>query len=144
MRRLLIFLLLFIPLTAFAAENLTGLSMSGKTVVVKDGLAFTPYNIAGNATVVNGTIADGESFITLGHTAAATILYTPAVGQFFCITQTGASTTTATVLLPSGLTWNGTNRGATFNAAAETLFGFRASSSRVIIMENVGTVGFSN
>ena len=144
MKRLLIFLLLLIPLTAFAAENLTGLSMSGKNVVVKDGLEFTPFAITGNATVVNGTIADGESFITLGQTENATILYTPAVGQFFCITQTGASTTTATVLLPSGLTWNGTNRGATFNAAAETLIGFRASSSRVIIMENVGTVGFSN
>ena len=144
MKRLLFFVLILLPLTAFAAENLTGLSMSGKTVVVKDGLAFTPYNIEGNATVVNGTIADGESFITLGQTESATILYTPAVGQFFCITQTGASTTTATVLLPSGLTWNGTNRGATFNAAAETLFGFRASSSRVIIVENVGTVGFSN
>ena len=144
MKRLLIFILLLIPVAAFAAENLTGLSMSGKTVVVKDGLAFTPYNIAGNATVVNGTIADGESFITLAHTENATILYTPEIGQLFTISQTGSSTTTATVLLPSGLTWNGTNRGATFNAAAETLVGFRASSSRVVILENLGTVGFSN
>ena len=144
MKRLLFFVLILLPLTAFAAENLTGLSMSGKTVVVKDGLAFTPFAITGNATVINGTIADGESFITLGQTENATILYTPTVGQFFTISQTGNSTTTATVLLPSGLTWNGSNRGATFNADGETLFGFRASSSSVIIMENVGTVGFSN
>ncbi|MDY0227219.1 MAG: hypothetical protein RBR38_10360 [Desulfomicrobium apsheronum] len=144
MKRLLFFLLLLIPLTAFAAENLTGLSMSGKNVVVKDGLAFTPYAVTGNATVVNGTIVQNESFVTLAHTENATILYTPEVGQLFCISQTGSDTDTATVLLPTGLTWNGSNRGATFNAAAETLIGFRASASRIIIVENVGTVGFNN
>ena len=144
MKRLLFLLLILLPLTAFAAENLTGLAMSGKNVVVKDGLALTAYTVAGNATVVNGTSIIDESFITLAHTENATILYTPSIGQLFAISQTGSSTTTATVLLPSGLTWNGSNRGATFNAAAETLIGFRASSSRIIILENIGSVGFSN
>jgi hypothetical protein len=144
MKRLLILLLLLVPVCAFAAENLTGLSMSGKNVVVRDGLAFSPYAVAGNATVIGGMAIADESYITLAHTENATINYTPSVGQFFVVTQTGSSTTTATVLLPSGLTWNGSNRGATFNAAAETLIGFRASSARVIIVENIGTVGFSN
>ena len=138
MKRLLILLLLLVPVCAFAAENLTGLSMSGKNVVVRDGLAFTAVPVTGNA-----TIAD-ESFVAINHTAACTINFTPAIGQFFVVSQTGSDTDTATVLLPSGLTWNGTNRGATFNAAAETLIGFRASSARVIIVENIGTVGFSN
>ena len=144
MKRLLILLLLLIPVAAFAADNLTGIYMSGKNAVVRDGLAFQAHAIVGNATQVNGTIVTNESYVTLAQTENATINYTPAVGQFFVITQTGTSTTTATVLLPSGLTWNGTNRGATFDAAAETLVGFRASSSRVVILENLGTVGFSN
>ena len=144
MKRLLILLALLIPVAAFAADNLTGLEMSGKSVVVKDGLEFSPYAVSGNSTVIGAINANGESFITLAQSENATLNYTPEVGQLFVISQTGASTTTATVLLPVGLTWNGSNRGATFNAAAETLIGFRASSSRVIIVENVGTVGFSN
>jgi hypothetical protein len=144
MKRLLILLLCLVPVCAFAAENLTGLSMKGKNVVVRDGLAFTPYAVVGNATVINGTIVADESYVTLAHTENATVNFVPSVGQFFVITQTGSSTTTATMLLPSGVTWNGSNRGATFNAAAESLVGFRASATRVIVLENLGTVGFSN
>jgi len=139
MKRLLILLLLLIPVCAFAAENLTGLHMKGKNVVVRDGLAFTPMLITSAATVKD------ESFLQLNSiNATMTVNYTPAIGQFFVVTQTGTNTDISTVLLPSGLTWNGTNRGATFNAAAETMIGFRASASRIIIVENIGSVGFSN
>lgn len=139
MKRLLILLALLLPVCAFAADNLTGLDQDGKVVVVKDGLAFKPMTITANATVVD------ESFLQLNSiNATMTVNYTPAIGQLFVVTQTGTNTDVSTVLLPTGLTWNGTNRGATFNAAAETLVGFRASSSRVVILENLGTVGFSN
>ena len=140
MKRLLILLLCLIPVCAFAAENLTGLSMKGKNVVVRDGLAFTPVVVTANATVLD------ESFVQINRAtnATATITFTPAIGQWFVVSQIDAHVAAATVLLPSGLTWNGTNRGATFNDAAETMIGFRASASRVIIVENIGGVGFSN
>ena len=140
MKRLFILLLCLIPVCAFAAENLTGLSMKGKNVVVRDGLAFTPVVVTANATVLD------ESFVQINRAtnATATITFTPAIGQFFVVTQTDAHVAAATVLLPSGLTWNGSNRGATFNAAAETLVAFRASATRIVILENLGTVGFSN
>ena len=138
MKRLLFLLLLLVPVCAFAAENLTGLDQDGKNVMVKDGFGFVSTAVTGNSTVAD------VSFLAINHTEACTINFTPAVGAFFVVSQTGSDTDTATVLLPTGLTWNGTNRGATFNAAAETLIGFRASSSRIIIVENVGTVGFSN
>lgn len=142
MKRLIlaIVLLLAVASTGLAAENLTGLATDGKNVVVKDGLAFTPTVVTANATVLD------RSFIQINRAAnaTATIDFTPAIGQWFTVTQTDAHVATATVLLPSGLTWNGTNRGATFNAAAETLVGFRASATRIVILENLGTVGFSN
>ena len=139
MKRLLILLLLLVPVCAFAAENLTGLDQDGRVVVAKDGFGFKPLVINANATVAD------ESFLQLNSiNATMTVNFTPAIGQLFVVTQTGTNTDASTVLLPSGLTWNGTNRGATFNATAEPLIGFRASSSRIIIVENVGTVGFSN
>lgn len=139
MKRFFAFLLLILlPLSALAADNLVGLDTKGKQVVVRDGLSLTPYTVTGNST------APVTSFLAINHTANCTINYTPAVGQFFVVSQTGADTDSATVLLPSGLTWNGTNRGAVFNAAAKTLVGFRVSATRVVILENLGTVAFSN
>jgi hypothetical protein len=140
MKRLILALVLLLALasTGLAAENLTGLAMDGKQVMVRNGFSFTPYAVTGNS-----TIAD-ESFLAVNHTDVCTINYTPAVGQMFVVSQIGADTDAATVLLPSGLTWNGTNRGAVFSAAAKTLVCIRVSATRVVILENLGTVGFSN
>lgn len=140
MKRLLILLLLLVPVCAFAAENLTGLEMAGKQVVVKDALKFSSATVTGNSTVADVS----NLLINRATNATATINFTPAVGQFFFISQIDAHTAAATVLLPTGWTWNGTNRGLTFNAQHETLVGFVNNSTRVIIVENIGSVGFSN
>jgi hypothetical protein len=140
MKRLLILLLLLVPVCAFAAENLTGLDQDGKSVMVKDGFGFLGEVVTGNATVVEKS----GMVINRATNATATISYIPRVGQFFAIAQRDVHTATATVTLPTGWTWNGTNKSITFNAAAEALVGFVPYTGRVIIVENVGTVGFAD
>ena len=140
MKRLLILLLLLVPVCAFAADNLTGLSQSGKSVMVKDGFGFI-----GEVVTANATVAEKSGMVINRATnATATINYIPRVGQFFAIAQRDAHTATATVTLPTSWTWNGTNKSITFNAAAEALIGFVPYTGRVIIVENVGGVGFAD
>ena len=140
MKRLLILLALLLPVCAFAADNLTGLDQDGKVVVVKDALGIAPYTVTANSTVADVSYLK----INRATNATATITFTPSVGQWFVVSQADAHTAAATVSLPTGWTWNGTNKSATFNAQYETLFGFCPVSTRVIIMENVGSVGFAD
>ena len=125
---------------AFAADNLTGLDQDGKVVVIKDGFGTAPYTVTANSTVADVSYLK----INRATNATATITFTPSVGQWFVVSQADVHTATATVSLPTGWTWNGTNKSATFNAKYETLFGFCPVSTRVIIMENVGSVGFAD
>ena len=140
MKRLLILLLLLVPVCAFAAENITGLDQDGKQVTFKDGMSLDAYTVTGNSTVID------KSWLKINRAtnATCTITFTPRVGQWFVVSQADAHTAAATVSLPTGWTWNGSNKSATFNAQHETLFGFCPVSTRVIIMENVGTVGFAD
>ena len=141
MKRFFAFLLLILlPLSALAADNLVGLDTKGKQVVVRDGLSLAPFTVTGNSTV------SGASYVKINRAtnATATITFTPAVGQLFAITQADAHIATATVSLPTGWTWNGTNKSTTFNAAAETIIGFCPYANRVIIVENIGSVGFAD
>ena len=140
MKRLLFLLLLLFPVACFAADNLSGLDQDGKNIVVKDGLALAPYTVTANSTVADVSYLK----INRATNATATITFTPAVGQFFVVSQADAHVATATISLPTGWTWNGTNKSATFNAAAETLVGFVPYSTRVIIVENIGSVGFAD
>ena len=141
MKRFLAFLLLILlPLSALAADNLTGLDQDGKNVVVKDGLTLAPFTVTANSTVADVSYLK----INRATNATATITFTPAVGQLFAITQADAHIATATVSLPTGWTWNGTNKSTTFNAAAETIIGFCPYANRVIIVENIGSVGFAD
>jgi len=140
MKRLLILLLLLVPVCAFASDNLTGLSQSGKSVMVKGGFGFLGEVVTGNATIAekSGVVIDRAT------NATAAISFTPRVGQLFAIAQRDVHTAVATVTLPTSWTWNGTNRSITFNAAAESLIGFVPYTGRVIIVENVGGVGFAD
>ena len=140
MKRLLILLALLLPVCAFAADNLTGLDQDGKVVVVKDALGIAPYTVTANSTVADVSYLK----INRAANATATITFTPSVGQFFFVSQADVHTATATVSLPTGWTWNGTNKSATFNAQFETLVGFCPASTRVIIVENIGSVGFAD
>lgn len=140
MKRLLILLLLLIPVCAFAADNLTGLDQNGKVVVVKDALGVAPYTVTANSTVADASYLR----INRATNATATITFTPSVGQFFFVSQADVHTATATVSLPTGWTWNGTNKSATFDAQFDTLVGFCPAPTRVIIVENIGSVGFAD
>jgi hypothetical protein len=140
MKRLLLLLTLLIPVAAFAADNLSGLDQVGQNVVFKNGLVLDEQVATGNTTITN------QSFVQINRAtnATCTITYTPVVGQFFVISQLDAHTATATVSLPTGWTWNGSNKSITLNAAHETLVGFCNKSTRVIIVENIGSVGFTD
>lgn len=140
MKRLLFLLLLLVPVCALAADNLTGLDQDGKVVAVKDAFGFKATKATGNSTLADVSFLE----INRATNATATITFTPSVGQWFVVSQADVHTATATVSLPTGWTWNGSNKSATFNAQYETLFGFCPVSTRVIIMENVGTVGFAD
>lgn len=140
MKRLLMLLVLLVPVVAFAADNLSGLDQVGQNVVFKNGLVLDEQVATGNTTITN------QSFVQINRAsnATCTITYTPIVGQFFVISQVDSHVATATVDLPTGWTWNGSNKSATFNAQSESIVGFCPRSTRVIILENLGSVGFAN
>lgn len=74
----------------------------------------------------------------------AATLVAPTAGDLIVITNTSASGTAAhTVTLPAGVTWDGTNRVATFAAPGKTLVAVAVSATRFLILLNIGTVALS-
>jgi len=87
-----------------------------------------------------------KGVIALNHasTIIAATLAAPVPGDEYYIIDTSASGTAAhTVTLPSGVTWNGTNRVATLDAPNEALHVVAISPTRFFILENIGSVAFS-
>ena len=68
--------------------------------------------------------------------------WTPTPGRMYVI-HCKDSTNTTTVQMSTGGTWEGTNDLATFDAVGDALIVYAISASRVLIVENLGTVGFS-
>lgn len=66
---------------------------------------------------------------------------TPTVGQLLIVSQKDAGTVGHT--LTTAGTFDGTNNTATFDAANETLVLFGVSSTRWIVIQNVGSVALS-
>ena len=64
-------------------------------------------------------------------------------GHFLIISQIDAGTQSHRVKLSSGCTYDGTNTIATFNAQYETLVLFAVSTTRYVIIENIGGVVLS-
>lgn len=86
-----------------------------------------------------GVIALNHASVVIAATLAA-----PVPGDEYYIIDTSASGTAAhTVTLPSGVTWNGTNRVATLDAPNEALHVVATSPTRFFILENIGSVAFS-
>jgi hypothetical protein len=84
--------------------------------------------------------------VRLNHisTIIAATLPAPKVGDELVIVNTSASGTAAhTVTLPAGVTWNGTNNTATFDAPNEALYVRAISTTRWLIIANLGSVGLS-
>ena len=94
--------------------------------------------------VASGAIPSKVSYVELNDTTpliAATIA-APAAGRLLIITQIDSGTAGHTVTLTSG-TYDGSNTIATFNAQYETLVLFGVSTTRFVIVENIGAVGLS-
>ncbi|NIT58722.1 MAG: hypothetical protein GWN00_21615 [Aliifodinibius sp.] len=96
---------------------------------------------------VDTNLSDGDfptQFVELdGGTANVQITnWTPTVGKTYVI-WCSDSTNTTTVTMSSGGTWEGTNDLATFDAANDALIVYAISTTRVLIIENLGSVGFS-
>jgi len=64
-------------------------------------------------------------------------------GQLLCIVQIDAGTAGHTVTVPSGVTWDGTNDVATFDAAGELLLLVSSSATRWHVIANPSTITFS-
>lgn len=95
---------------------------------------------------VSGEIQLDCGLVLLNHnsTIIAATLDAPSVGDELYIVDSSASGTAAhTVTLPSGVTWDGTNRVATLNAPGEALHVIAISTTRWFILENIGSVAFS-
>ena len=95
---------------------------------------------------VTGAIDPNVSLVTLNHisTVIAATRVAPQAGDVLVIINTSASGTAAhTVTLPTGVTWDGTNRVATLNAPDEALICIATSATRYRVLVNLGSVAFS-
>lgn len=94
----------------------------------------------------SGAITINGGLVLLNHATVviAATLAAPTAGEIFYIVNNSASGTAAhTVTLPSGVTWDGTNRVATLNAPGEALVAIAISSTRLQVLVNLNSVAFS-
>lgn len=94
--------------------------------------------------IESGALLD-YSFYELFSADAPLVCTLPSLdpGSFYVITQADAGSQGHTVTLPTGVTFDGTNDIATFDAQYETLVLFQISSIRYVILGNFGSVGLS-
>lgn len=114
-------------------------------VLLKDGAS---YGIrASQILTATGAITVGtHGVVQLNHATVviAATLAAPAAGADIVIVNNSASGTAAhTVTLPGGVTFNGTNAIATFDAPGEALHLVALSATRWYIVQNNGSVAFS-
>jgi len=137
----------------FANGDFTGdVTVAGDAAVTGDLAVtgtMTGASGAGRATqelTATGAVTITSGLLRLNHasTIIAATKAAPAIGDELIIVNTSASGTAAhTVTLPSGVTWDGTNRIATLNAPGEALHVIATSATRFFILENIGSVAFS-
>jgi len=127
-----------------AYADAIGSASTLNTTTLLDGV-LGPDGIVFDAAVVtaSGAIPSG-SFIQLNQAASplAMTIATGDAGRFLVITQIDAGTQGHTVTL-GAITYDGSNKTATFNAAGETLVLFGVSSTRYVIVANIGSVAIS-
>ena len=90
----------------------------------------------------SGAINDADNYVTIATNEAAYTLAQPRVGRLLVISESGAAAGGITVTCTVG-TFDGTNSIATFNAASETLVLLGISSTRWLIVANIGAVALS-
>ncbi len=102
--------------------------------------------LASHELTASGALNPDCPLTKLNHATVAIVatLAAPVEGDLVIITDSSASGTAAhTVTLPDGVTWDGTNDVATFNAPGETLVAVALSATRFLILLNIGAVGLS-
>lgn len=101
--------------------------------------AVQTLTASGAITITSGVVLLNHASTVIAATKAA-----PTAGDVLYIINSSASGTAAhTVTLPSGVTWDGTNDVATLNAPGEALLAVAISSTRYLVLVNVGSVAFS-
>jgi hypothetical protein len=98
-------------------------------------------------TIGLGDLDDGDfptSFITITNAIAGNVSkWTPTPGKFYIITAANVDAGSFDVTLTLGATYDGTNDIATFDAIGESLILFAISATRLLIIENIGSVALS-
>lgn len=128
--------------TVNEATSAAGVTVDG--VLIKDGRHNGGRVV--QALTETGAITLNSGLVTLAHATVviAATLDAPTAGDELIITNTSASGTEAhTVTLAGGVTWDGTNDVATFDAPGEALHVIAVSATRFLILENIGSVGLS-
>lgn len=127
------------------AETTAGAGVTVDSVLIKDGKIDAPQ--PSQVLTETGAITINNGQVQLNHDTViiAATLNAPAVGDTLIIVDNSASGTAAhTVTLPAGVTWDGTNNTATFDAPGEALFVTALSATRWFIVLNIGSVALSN
>lgn len=113
-------------------------------------LAVNGENVSAGAEnqtlTASGAITINSGLVQLNHAsvAIAATLDAPTVGDRLIIADMSASGTAAhTVTLPSGVTWDGTNRVLTLNAPGEFVHVIATSATRFLVLASGGTPTFS-
>lgn len=128
------------------ALEVTGASTLTGAVTLAGGITGEFTNASQELTAT-GAITLNSGLVILNHisTIIAATLDAPTIGDELKIVDFAASGTAAhTVTLPAGVTWDGTNNTATFNAVGEALHVIALSATRWFILENIGAVALSN
>lgn len=120
------------------------LSVTGASTLT--GVVTGPVRQPVQSLVATGAITITSGLVTLAHnsTVIAATKAAPVAGDVIYIVNTSASGTAAhTVTLPTGVTWDGTNRVATLDAPGEAIAAIAVSATRFFVFANIGTVAFS-
>lgn len=113
--------------------------------VLRQGTVGHTRSEVTEVTAAGAVYLQGNDTVVLNNAAniAVTVATTPKPGdllEVICLNTNNGTTLT----LPSGVTWDGTNRIATFDADGEYLIVRAISTTRWFVIHNTSSVAFSN
>jgi len=126
------------------AETTGGSGVTVDGALIKDGR--TDAGRVAQELTVTGAITINSGLVKLNHATVviAATLDAPVVGDELIIVDSSATGTVAhTVTLSGGVTWDGTNTIATFDLLGEALHVIAITTTRWLILENIGSVALS-
>lgn len=128
------------------SDGTTVFTISPTAVTAGSGMVFdVPLTVQDTAYTASGAItAPGMASLNNASASLTMTLADPgAAGLFLAITQIDSGTESHTVTAATAGAYDGTNEIATFNAQYETLVLMSVSSTRWVIVANIGSVGLS-